>query len=156
MAIFENLPFTNLHDLNLDWIIKKLKQLEDQINDPTEHAPVLITPTAKTGVCDISAPGITSTVYKIGHLVVVNMEIEITSDSDTWSDSRVLTGLPLPIGATNKELSYLSIPAHVDNGTVVYASFSATNSDEEWALCISDTLSEYDLVTLNFVYLTGE
>lgn len=29
MALFENFPYTNLHELNLDWLINELKKLED-------------------------------------------------------------------------------------------------------------------------------
>lgn len=32
MALFENFPYTNLHQLNLDWIVKTLKQLKDTID----------------------------------------------------------------------------------------------------------------------------
>ena len=31
MAIFEQLPYTNFHELNLDWIIEKLQELEERI-----------------------------------------------------------------------------------------------------------------------------
>lgn len=33
MALFENFPYTNFHDLNLDWIIKQLKDQQTQIDD---------------------------------------------------------------------------------------------------------------------------
>ena len=29
MALFENFPYTNLHELNLDWLIQELKKIED-------------------------------------------------------------------------------------------------------------------------------
>ena len=29
MALFENFPYTNLHELNLDWIIQRIKEMED-------------------------------------------------------------------------------------------------------------------------------
>ena len=28
MALFENYPYTNLHELNLDWLINELKKME--------------------------------------------------------------------------------------------------------------------------------
>lgn len=31
MAIFEQLPYTNFHELNLDWIIEKLQELEERV-----------------------------------------------------------------------------------------------------------------------------
>ena len=33
MGIFEQFPYTNLHDLNLDYVLKKVKELEDKIDD---------------------------------------------------------------------------------------------------------------------------
>ena len=30
MALFENFPYTNLHELNLDWLIKELNKLKDE------------------------------------------------------------------------------------------------------------------------------
>ena len=32
MPIWEQFPYTNIHELNLDWIIKKVKELDDQFN----------------------------------------------------------------------------------------------------------------------------
>ena len=28
MAMFENFPYTNLHELNIDWIIKELERVK--------------------------------------------------------------------------------------------------------------------------------
>lgn len=30
---FEQFPYTNLHDLNLDWLLKKLEELEKRIKE---------------------------------------------------------------------------------------------------------------------------
>lgn len=30
---FEQFPYTNYHDLNLDWIIEALKELNDRVTD---------------------------------------------------------------------------------------------------------------------------
>ena len=30
---FEQFPYTNLHDLNLDWMLKKLEELEKRIKE---------------------------------------------------------------------------------------------------------------------------
>ena len=32
MGLFDNFPYTNFHELNLDWILKALKQIEDLMN----------------------------------------------------------------------------------------------------------------------------
>lgn len=41
MALFENFPYTNLHELNLDWLIDNIKKLEDSqvlsVNGETGH-----------------------------------------------------------------------------------------------------------------------
>lgn len=33
MAIFENFPYTNIHELNLDWVIKIIKDLGLKVDD---------------------------------------------------------------------------------------------------------------------------
>lgn len=33
MALFENFPYTNLHELNLDWLIQDMKDLEQKVQD---------------------------------------------------------------------------------------------------------------------------
>lgn len=33
MALFENFPYTNLHELNLDWLIQEMKDLEQKVQD---------------------------------------------------------------------------------------------------------------------------
>lgn len=30
---FEQFPYTNLHDLNLDWLLKKIEELENRIKE---------------------------------------------------------------------------------------------------------------------------
>lgn len=32
MAIFDNFPYVNFHELNLDWLIKKVQELENKVN----------------------------------------------------------------------------------------------------------------------------
>lgn len=33
MGTFEQFPYTNFHDINLDWIIEALKELNDRVTD---------------------------------------------------------------------------------------------------------------------------
>ena len=33
MALFDNFPWTNVHELNLAWIIKKVKDLNDTVEE---------------------------------------------------------------------------------------------------------------------------
>lgn len=34
MGVFNNFPWTNFHELNLDWVIKTVKELQDYLNSP--------------------------------------------------------------------------------------------------------------------------
>ena len=49
MALFENFPYTNLHELNLDWIIERIKEMEEtsvlSVNGQTGY--VILYPDAK-------------------------------------------------------------------------------------------------------------
>ena len=35
MSVFENFPYTNVHELNLDWVIKRVKEGNAKIEDLT-------------------------------------------------------------------------------------------------------------------------
>lgn len=37
MGIFEHFPYTNFHEVNLDWLLAKVKNLETQIADVAEY-----------------------------------------------------------------------------------------------------------------------
>lgn len=37
MGIFEHFPYTNFHEVNLDWLLAKVKELEAQIADVAEY-----------------------------------------------------------------------------------------------------------------------
>lgn len=32
MPVFENFPYTNFHELNLDWILNKVQELNEKVN----------------------------------------------------------------------------------------------------------------------------
>lgn len=38
MAIFEQIPWTDFHELNLDWIVDKLRELEERVAALEEEA----------------------------------------------------------------------------------------------------------------------
>lgn len=42
MAIFDNFPYTNFHELNLDWLIKKMKEVDDDVNNVIEDAENIV------------------------------------------------------------------------------------------------------------------
>ena len=33
MGLFEQFPYTNFHELNLDWVLSKLKELDEKVNN---------------------------------------------------------------------------------------------------------------------------
>ena len=44
MAVFDNFPYTNIHELNMDWLIKstgEVKQLADETATVAEQAETL-------------------------------------------------------------------------------------------------------------------
>ncbi len=50
--IFENFPYTNYHDLNLDWILEQVNQIPDKLASKQEE----ITANAATAAAKIAAP----------------------------------------------------------------------------------------------------
>ena len=46
MAVFNNFPFTNLHEINLNYILKKIKELEKKAGD---WGAIIVNATARTG-----------------------------------------------------------------------------------------------------------
>ena len=45
MAVFDNFPYTNIHELNMDWLIKstgEVKQLADETATVAEQAETLL------------------------------------------------------------------------------------------------------------------
>ena len=43
MALFENFPYTNLHNLNLDWIVKTVKENNETVNELQEYVGTIDT-----------------------------------------------------------------------------------------------------------------
>lgn len=53
MAVFENFPYTNFHDMNMDWLLKKVKELSAQVAEFEEllaTGPVVDVKTQVNGV----------------------------------------------------------------------------------------------------------
>lgn len=42
MALFDNFPWTNVHELNLDWIIKKLAEVQNNIDNVIDDAQTIV------------------------------------------------------------------------------------------------------------------
>lgn len=75
MALFENFPYTNLHELNLDWLIQEMKELEEKVQD----GPV------------VSVNGLTGEVvlYREAHIQLPDVT---DSTITTWDIFRYLNG----------------------------------------------------------------
>lgn len=41
MGVFEQFPYTNFHDLNLDWILQKIKELQTELEALTPASVIL-------------------------------------------------------------------------------------------------------------------
>ena len=55
MGIFDgNMPYTNLHELNLDWVIAKIKKVDEQINNLDESIRQVLTEMINDGTLTIS------------------------------------------------------------------------------------------------------
>ena len=98
MALFENFPYTNLHELNLDWIINKLKRIED--------AQV------------ISVNGMTGRVILYENAQVILPEV----DSAAWSFFRTADGVVR--GITFREDGN----AYIMNGNAIYQLYTTQNA----------------------------
>lgn len=52
MALFENFPYTNFHEMNMDWLLKKVKELSAQVTEfetLLENGPILDVKTQVNG-----------------------------------------------------------------------------------------------------------
>ena len=158
MAIFENLPFTNLHELNLDWIIKKLKQLEDQYPELAKAVKItdLINGEVSTMITN------SCQVYKVGSFVYVNIRIKLTDASNLSSDTVLISGLPEPIEETGIMLASASRATGSTPPRVFQPAFVYVSSEGE--LCFNSigyissvvTLADNDFINANFIYIAKE
>lgn len=91
MGVFENLPYTNFHELNLEWIVKKLKELE---NRTTEGQ---LTPNNLKDTITVNEEKIESfrgNIYQTGYTVIGNLYITALEAIDPGDI--VLYNIPKP------------------------------------------------------------
>lgn len=84
MAVFQNFPYTNLHNLNLDWIIKTLKAVEDKV-DNFDLTPIKF---ADPIEWDITESYEQYTIVKVGNTAYISKQpvpagVSI-NDADYW------------------------------------------------------------------------
>lgn len=157
MGVFENLPYTNFHELNLEWIIKKLKQLEEN----QSAAPVETITAQDSGIGHV----VQSNLHKMGKLVTGYVEGTIT---EAATEGVLLTGIPKPVN--NEILNSVGTFVNTETGakTVfpIESIYSGTVEDpyqsmylcvNEWAYFDPDfSLAEGDKFIVYLTYLTEE
>lgn len=97
MGVFENLPYTNFHELNLEWIVKKIRSLESKTYDA---APEKVTTIADGDVGEVAGD---QKLYRLGKLITGYVKGELTDTANNLSV--LLTGLPLPSGYSYETVS---------------------------------------------------
>ena len=90
---FENFPYTDLHNLNLDWLIKKVKELEDLYGDlqpqPVPPDPVPEWYTTPTELSASEAP--------VGATVVYQGSLYTISGTDNGYGLPTVNGYAIPV-----------------------------------------------------------
>lgn len=155
MGIFENLPYANLHELNLDWLLKKVKALEDSNISTMQPQHIDAVDGSKSQLVDGG-----SWLYKYGRLVTLHLRIQIT-DASNISTAILLSNLPQP----NDEHNYSLIAwAHHDsysmiipvvlrlnaNGTLEYDGEERVNPTTTYAI------ADNDIIVLDLTYIAKE
>lgn len=87
---FEQFPYTNFHDLNLDYLLKEVKEVKDNIDTTAENAQIA---TEQAAIATAAAASIASAPDKY---IFIGDSYNNNADRVAWSDVLV---------------SYLSIPA---------------------------------------------
>lgn len=93
MGVFENLPYTNFHELNLDWIVKKIRDLEAGHYDAV---PEKVTGVTGGDVADLAVSAFS--VYKQNNLVAGSMTAKFNGETILPGLS-IVTGFPKPMDA---------------------------------------------------------
>lgn len=173
MGVFENLPYINFHELNLEWIVKKIKELEDAIGTAQEAAETAteaaeeaqaaaetLTP-VKIQVIDGTYGQIVSTntkVYKIGNVCCGTIGVKIINGDPDPGDI-LADNLPKPINVAEEGCKILGVQTNSTGGTagqVIYASVVNSNTVEGGKLAFSQsetgTLSIGAQIIFTFAY----
>lgn len=87
MGLFENFPYTNLHDLNLNWILEEVKKLKEEGGYSPENPPPY---------------PVTSVNGKTGAVVLFDEQEGVyvrfpDSENDQWNIYRLVKGVPAGI-----------------------------------------------------------
>lgn len=99
MGVFENLPYTNFHELNLDWIVKKIKELEIK----TASLNAFVDEVSISGLIAIGAHTVLDTesvntyIQRCGNVVMGRITATVSVDGP--GEFNICRGLPAPAGA---------------------------------------------------------
>ena len=155
MGVFENLPYTNFHELNLDWIIEKLKNIEipQESAERAEAAAETATEAAETATTaasqaaaaaltqigrvnvltrttvnqDMGSQSAGSHLMKSGYVVAGSIGYDITG---TPTRGTVLaSGLPKPSGGTYTLIGHKMDATEAERDHVIICRLFATAPD---------------------------
>lgn len=142
MGVFENLPYTNFHELNLEWVVKKIKELEDALASAEEAAEEAQEAAARAEAATVT------TSFAMPILLdgsTPRAEVLYSHEPDSPSDSVV----GIKAGSLGIVHAYLDVESITDGAT----SFIGYPR-----MYISGELKEYYFSNLvgNVVYTSGE
>ena len=145
MGLFDQFPYTNFHELNLDWLIKLIKELENTVNNfvalnTIKYAdPIQWNITTQYEANTVVVDPQTGTAYISSKAVPAGVAL---TNTDYWS-----VIFTLDIISANKNLTLR------DDGSNVLATF-ASNADD-WLLWNGTLYKVSQAININEAYVEG-
>ena len=166
MGVFENLPYTNFHELNLVWLIKTVKELSSKIGliDQAVEAAQDAAAQAEAVAVDLVPVNIKNTVtynserisefsgtlYQTGYVVEGDLYINNVL-ADITPNTPVLYGLPKPKG------NPVFLGRNQDNNAAVNMRLaSGENGKYDLVMAYPGVPEEYGDLHIQFIYITEE
>lgn len=146
MGVFENLPYTNFHELNLDWIIEKLKEIEipqesaeraeAAAERAEEAAAAALSQIARYNVLtrttvnqDMGSQAAGSHLTKSGYVVSGSIGYNMTGTPTRGTV--IASGLPKPSGGTYTLIGHKMDADEAERDHVIICRLFAT-APEQW------------------------
>ena len=107
-------PWTNLHDLNLDWIIQTVKTLEENLSD----ALALVQTTVDTAITKILTGSGDLTINKTGDVNITGKNVRVTCDSGAQMIGGALMSASAEQLVMHNPNSKTSMSANYNNGVL--------------------------------------
>ena len=95
MGVFENLPYTNFHELNLDWIVQKMKELigkTDQIDQAVTDAEAAANDAQSAANEAQAAASVVRTKDWTSDLELNSEYVELHQYSHVYQQGNIVTG----------------------------------------------------------------